>query len=81
MRNVKLTSRQHEVVRMLDARDLRTLRKYPQLVREAKHLIKACKKVIKHVEALHQYSNARKRQTAYARIAKVCSKALERIEH
>ena len=65
---------------MLDARDLRTLRKYPRLVREAKHLIKACKKVIRHVEALHAYTNAKKRQTAYRRIAKICSSALESIE-
>jgi len=80
MRSEKRNARQAEVLRALTPRDLRVLRRYPGLLREAKHLIKACKKVIAQVEALHQYANARKRQTAYKRIVKVCAKALERVE-
>ena len=80
MRTVRLSSRQYEVLRSLAPRDLRTLRKRPNLLRESKHLIQACKKVIKLVEQLHQYSNARKRETAYKRIVKVCANALERVE-
>jgi len=77
---VKLTSRQAEVIRSLDARDLRTLRKYPRLLREGKQLIRACKRVIKLVEALESYTNSRKRATAYKRVVKVCEKALSRVE-
>ena len=80
MKTVKLTSRQIEVLRALSPRDMRTLRRYPSLLREGKNLIRACKKVIKQVEALHQYANARKRATAYKRIVKVCEKAIERVE-
>jgi len=80
MRTVKLSSRQAQVLDSLTPRDLRTLRKYPSLLREGKQLIRACKKVIKQIEALHQYANARKRATAYRRIVKVCEKAIERVE-
>jgi len=80
MKTVKLSPRQIEILRSLAPRDMRTLRKYPSLLREGRLLIKACKKVIKQVEALHQYANARKRETAYKRIIKVCEKAIERVE-
>jgi 5-bromo-4-chloroindolyl phosphate hydrolysis protein len=80
MRTVKLSPRQAQVLDSLTPRELRTLRKYPKLLREGKQLIRACKKVIKQIEALHQYANARKRATAYRRIVKVCEKAIERVE-
>ena len=63
MRTIRLSSRQYELLRSFSSRDLHTLRKRPQLLRESKHLIKTCNKVIKRVEQLHQYSNARKRET------------------
>jgi hypothetical protein len=80
VKTTKVTSGQYEALRQLAPRDLRLLRKHPRMLREGRHLVKACKKVIKLVEALHQYSNARKRETAYKRIVKVCEKALERVE-
>ena len=80
MRTVCVSSRQYEILRSLATRDLRTLHKRPHLLRESKHLIKACRKVIVLVERLHRYSSARKRETAYKRIVKVCSHALERID-
>ena len=78
--NTEKSTRRADTAR-LAPRELRTLRKYPNLLREARHLIKACKTVMRQVEALHDYTNARKRATAYRKILKVCSGALERIEN
>jgi hypothetical protein len=78
MKTVKLTSSQYALLQALGPRELRSLRKHPHVVREAKHLVKACKKIIKVIEALDQFSNARKRATAHKRIIKICTKAIER---
>jgi len=80
VKTIKVTPAQFKALQLLTRRDLSTLRKHPNLVKEGKHLIRACRKVIRHIEALHQYANARKRQTAYRRIVKVCERALEKVE-
>lgn len=80
MKTIQVTPMQRRVLQALDRKDLATLRRYPGLVREGRHLVKAFKRVIRHVEKLHDHSNARKRRTAYARIVDVCERALARIE-
>jgi len=77
---MKLTPLQRSVLEGLSRKDLNTLRRHPDLVREGKQLVKACKRVVEEVEALHECANAKKRKTAYARILKVCRKALERLD-
>ena len=52
--NTEKSTRRADTAR-LAPRELRTLRKYPNLLREARHLIKACKTVMRQVEALHDY--------------------------
>ncbi|HTP94977.1 MAG TPA: hypothetical protein VMK05_03960 [Burkholderiales bacterium] len=80
MKTLKVTSAQHKALQVLTRKDLNTLKKHPKIVAAGRALLKACRKVVKHVEAIPQYANSRKRQTAYKRIIKVCQKAIEAAE-
>ena len=77
VKTIKVTNAQHKALQALTRKDLNTLKKYPKIVAAGKTLLKACKKVVKHVEDLPQYANSRKRKTAYKRILKVCQKAID----
>lgn len=80
MKTIKVTPLQRAVLESLTRKDLNTVRRHPGIVKEGKHLIKACKRVIEEIADLHEYANAKKRKTAYGRIVKLCRKALERVE-
>jgi hypothetical protein len=78
MKTVKLTRAQHKALQHLSRKDINTIRRSPQLVSAARDLLKACRKVVKRVEALSEYASRRKRRTAYKKIIAVCEKAIER---
>ena len=80
MKTVKVTRGQHRVLQSLTRKDIRTLRKYPKILAEAKLLLRTCKKVIKRIESIPEHANRRKRQTAYKRVIGICRKAIESIE-
>lgn len=80
MVNVKLTRNQQRIVQGLSRKDLNTLKKYPNIVTQSKELIRACKKVIKKIEAIPEHANRRKRQTAYNKVINICQKAIDQIE-
>ena len=80
MKTVKVSSAQQKLLQTLTRKDVNTLKKHPKIIAAGKTLLKACKKVVKHVEELPQYANSRKRQTAYKRILKVCQKAIDAVE-
>ncbi|MCW5605032.1 MAG: hypothetical protein KIT18_10860 [Burkholderiales bacterium] len=80
MKNVKLTRSQQKAVQALSRKDINTIRKHPEIVSAARDLLRACRKILKHVEAIPEYASRRKRQTAYKRIAGLCRRAIERAE-
>lgn len=78
MKTVKLSQARYRLVQALSRRDINTLRKHPGIVIAARHLLRACRKVIKRVESIPEYASRRKRQTAYRRIVSLCQKAIEK---
>lgn len=78
MKTIKVTNAQRQVLEILSRRDLNTIRKNPKLVAGAKHLLIACKKTVKKLEAIPEYANKKKRATAYRRIIAVCTEAIEK---
>lgn len=78
MKMIKVTNAQRQVLEILSRRDLNTIRKNPKLVAGAKHLLIACKKTVKRLEAIPEYANKKKRATAYRRIIAVCNQAIEK---
>ena len=80
VKTIKVTNAQHKALQALTRKNVNALKKHPKIIAAGRGLLKACKKVIKHVEDLPQYANSRKRQTAYKRIVKVCQKAIDAAE-
>jgi hypothetical protein len=80
VKTVKLTAAQWRVLQVLTRKDVNTLQKHPHMLEAGKALLRACRKVVKHVEAIPKYANVRKRQTAYNRIIRVCEKAIQAAE-
>jgi hypothetical protein len=80
MKTVKVTSGQYRVLQVLTRKDLATLKKYPKILAESRHLLRACKKVMRRIDALSEHANRRKRQTAYKRVISICKSAIERVE-
>jgi len=80
MRNVKITSAQHKVLQILSRKDIYAIQKNPKLVASAKHLLLACKKIIKKVDDIPQYASRKKRETAHRRIVALCRKAIHAVE-
>lgn len=78
MKTVKLSQARYKLLQTLSRRDINTLRKHPEIVIAARHLLRACRKVIKRVESIPEYASRRKRQTAYKRIVNLCREALEK---
>jgi 5-bromo-4-chloroindolyl phosphate hydrolysis protein len=78
MKTDKLTRAQYKALQHLSRKDINTIRRHPQLVSAARDLLKACRKVVKRVEALSEYASRRKRRTAYKKIIAACEKAIER---
>lgn len=80
MKTVKLNQARYKALQTLSRKDINTLHKYPGIVIAARHLLRACKRVIKRVESIPEYASRRKRQTAYRRIVSLCQKAIEKAE-
>ncbi len=80
MKSVKLTAAQHKVLQILSRKDIAAIRRNPKLVPGAKHLLLACRKVVKKVEDIPQYASRKKRETAYRRVIEICHKAITEIE-
>jgi hypothetical protein len=78
MKTVKVTNAQRQVLEILSRRDINAIRKNPNLVSGAKHLLAACKKTIRKLEAMPEYANKKKRGTAYKRIISLCQAAIEK---
>jgi hypothetical protein len=81
MKILKVSNAKYKVFQTMSRKDLSALKKHPAIIGKGRALLKACKKVIKQVEAIPQYANHRKRQTAYKRIIKVCQKAIDLAEN
>ena len=80
MKTVKVTHAQYRALQSLTRKDISLLKKYPKIISESRQLLRACKKVIKRVEAISEFASRRKRQTAYKRIIVICQKSIDRIE-
>ena len=80
MKTLKVTHAQYRVLQSLTRKDMRLLKKYPKVIAESRQLLRACKKVIKRIEALPEYASRRKRQTAYKRIVVICQKSIDLVE-
>lgn len=80
MKTMKVTGAQHKVLQILSRKDISTIQRNPKLVAGAKHLLLACKKTIKKVEEIPQYTSRKKRETVYRRIVALCRKAIDEVE-
>ena len=80
MKNIPVTRAQQLALQVLSNRDLAALRKNPQLVSGAKHLLVACRKVIKRIEKIPRHAGQKRRDTAYKRIIEMCQKAIDKVE-
>ena len=75
-----LTRGQKQALQLLSRSDLAAIRRNPNLVSGSKHLLMACKKVIKKIEGLPRHASQNKRETAYKRVLELCRKAIEKAE-
>jgi hypothetical protein len=80
MKSVKVTSGQYRALQKLTRKDVGTLKKYPKFLAESRNLLRACRKVIKRIEAISEHASRRKRQTAYRRVISICQDAINRVE-
>ena len=80
MKTIKVTNAQHKALQALTRKNVNMLKKHPKIIAAGRVLLKACKKIIKHVEDIPQYANSRKRQTAYKRKKKKKKKAIDAAE-
>jgi hypothetical protein len=80
MKSVKVTRAQQKVLQALSRKDIRIIRKNPSIVSAARDLLRACRKILKRVEAIPEHASRRKRRTAYKKIAVACEKAIARAE-
>jgi len=80
MKNVKVTGAQHKVLQILSRKDIYAIQRNPKLVASAKRLLLACKKTIKKVEEIPQYTSRKKRETVYRHIVALCRKAIDEVE-
>jgi hypothetical protein len=77
---MKVTGAQHRVLQILSRKDIYAIQRNPKLVAGSKHLLLACKKTIKKIEDIPQYTSRKKRDTVYRRIIALCRKAIDQIE-
>ena len=80
MKTVQVTRAQRQALQLLSSRDLSALRKNPKLLEGSKHLLVACKKVIKKLEKIPHHAGHKRRDTAYKRIIEMCQKAIDKVE-
>jgi hypothetical protein len=78
MKNIKVTRAQREVLQLLSRQDINAIRRNPKLVSGAKHLVMACRKIAKKVEAMPQYAGKKRRETMSRRIVDICHKAIQK---
>jgi len=80
MKTMKVTGAQHRVLQILSRKSISAIHRNPRLVPCAKHLLLACKKTIKKLEGIPQYTSRKKRETMYRRIIALCRKAIDEVE-
>ena len=80
MKTLKVTPGRYRVLQSLTRKDISLLKKHPKILVESRQLLRACKKVIKRLDAIAEFASRRKRQTAYKRIAAICQKAIDKVE-
>lgn len=78
MKKIRVTRAQFRALQQLSRKDINTLRKNPGIVAAAKELLRACRKVIRRIEAIPEHASRRKRATAYKRVVRICRKAVEK---
>ena len=81
MKTVKVTRTQLQVLEALSRKDINTIRKNPSIVSAARDLARACRKVVKRIDAISDHASRRKRRTAYRKITALCEKAIGRLEN
>jgi hypothetical protein len=78
VKTMKVTRAQKAVLESLSGKDIAALRKNPALVAASKEMIAACRKIIRKVEAIPEYSSRKRRVTTYRRIATLARHALHK---
>ena len=80
MKSMMVTRAQKQALQLLSNRDIAALRRNPKLLSGSKHLLAACKKVIKKLEHIPSHAGSKRRETAYKRIVEMCKKAIDKVE-
>jgi len=80
MKSMMVTRAQKQALQLLSNRDIAALRRNPKLLSGSKHLLAACKKVIKKLENIPPHAGHKRRETAYKRIVEMCKKAIDKVE-
>ena len=78
MKTMKVTRAQKAVLESLTSKDIGALRKNPELIAASRDMVVACRKIIRKVEAIPEFSSRKKRATAYRRIIELAQRALHR---
>jgi hypothetical protein len=78
MKQGTLTRAQKHALQLLTRKDIALIRRNPAMVSASRHLLMACRKVIKKIDALPRHAGAKKRETAFKRIVALCEKAIAR---
>ena len=81
MKQFVVTRAQKQALQHLSRGDLAAIRRNPNLVSGSKHLLVACKKIIKKIESIPRHAGHKKRETAFKRVITLCQKAIEKAEH
>lgn len=78
MKTMKVTRGQKAVLELLSKRDIAALRRNPALVAASREMAMACRKIIRKVEAIPEYSSRKRRATTYRRIVTLARHALHK---
>ncbi len=78
MKSMKVTRGQKAVLELLSRKDIAAIRKNPSLVAASREMAAACRKIIRKVEAIPEFSSRKRRATTYRRIATLARHALHK---
>ena len=78
MKTMKVTRAQKAVLELLSRKDIAALRKNPSLVAASREMAAACRKIIRKVETIPEYSSRKRRATTYRRIVTLARHALHK---
>ncbi len=80
MKTLKVPRNHYHVLQALTRKEISILRKHPSILVDTKHLLRACKSVIRKIEGIPEHASRRKRQTVYKRVVSICKDAIDIIE-